>query len=140
MNRSATAARILFDGLRPHRRSAVIAFALMMIEAAVELSYPILLALMIDRGVVAGDPDQVLLWGCAMLALALLSFTCGISSTFFAADAGQSFARDLRTRLFQCLIAAPMRGFQQFAGASLLTRLTADVNQIQFAVFMCVRL
>nr|WP_255699476.1 ABC transporter ATP-binding protein [Luteimonas sp. Y-2-2-4F] len=114
--------------------------ALMLVEAAVELSYPVLLACLVDRGIVAGDPVQVLLWGGLMLALALLSFACGISSTFFASDAGQSVARDLRASIFDRVIAAPVRGVQRFTGASLLTRSTGDVNQIQIAVFMCLRL
>jgi ATP-binding cassette subfamily B protein len=122
------------------RRSLAIAFCLMVGEAAVELSYPLFMVLLVDHGVIPGDVGQVLLWGLSMVALALLSFVFGISSTFFASDAGQTFAHDLRGALFRRLTHAPVGIFQRLSTASMLTRVTADVNQLQTAVFMCVRL
>ncbi len=126
--------------LRPHRRSMVIALLLMFTEVLVELSYPLLLARLIDEGIMLKDTGTVLFWGLLMVLLALLSFVCGISSTFFASDAGQSCAHDLRAALFRRMNRAPLRVLQDFPTATLLTRLTSDVNRIQTAVFMCVRL
>ncbi|MBD1551925.1 ABC transporter ATP-binding protein [Pseudomonas typographi] len=131
---------ILLPYLRPHRRSLSIAFGLMLCEALVELSYPLFMLQLIDRGVLTHDQRQVLLWGSSMVILALFSFACGITSTFYAADGGQSFARDLRAALFSRLAFAPLAAFQRLSTASLLTRLTSDTNQLQNAVFMCVRL
>ncbi|WP_437883836.1 ABC transporter ATP-binding protein [Pseudomonas sp. LRF_L74] len=131
---------LLLPFLTPQRRSLAIAFGLMLCEALVELSYPLFMALLIDRGILGQDLSQVLLWGALMVGLALFSFACGISSTFFAADAGQSFARAIRHALFQRIARAPMATFQRHAPASLMTRLIGDVNQMQNAVFMCVRL
>jgi ATP-binding cassette subfamily B protein len=126
--------------ITPQRRSLLIAFTLMICEAAVELSYPLLMALLIDRGVLPRDLSQILVWGLVMAALALFSFACGISSTFFAADAGQRFARNLRSALFQRLSRASTAAFQRIPVPSMLTRLSSDVNQLQNAVFMIVRL
>lgn len=131
---------VLLPFLNPQRRSLAIAFGLMLCEALVELSYPLFMVLLIDRGILTHDLSQVLLWGLAMVGLALFSFVCGISSTFFASDAGQSFAWRLRSALFARMARAPLSSAQQHSTASLLTRLTSDVNQMQTAVFMCVRL
>ncbi|WP_263147388.1 ABC transporter ATP-binding protein [Pseudomonas sp. RIT-PI-AD] len=131
---------VLLPFLAPQRRSLGIAFGLMLCEALVELSYPLFMVALIDRGILPHALSQVLLWGLAMVALALFSFACGISSTFFASDAGQSFAWMARSALFERLARAPLRASQRLSTASLLTRLTSDVNQMQTAVFMCVRL
>jgi ATP-binding cassette subfamily B protein len=131
---------LLLPFLTPQRRSLFIAFGLMLCEALVELSYPLFMVLLIDRGILTHDVSQVLFWGLSMVALALLSLACGISSTFFAADAGQSFAKALRDALFRRLARAPLATFQRLSTSSMLTRLTSDVNQMQTAVFMCVRL
>lgn len=117
-----------------------IAWLLMLVELAVELIYPLLMAIIIDQGIVKKDLDVVLKWGVFMLALSLLAFLAGIINSFFAAHVSQHFAYDVRESLFKKIQAFSFSNLNRFPTSSFITRMTNDVTQVQNTVFMSLRI
>ncbi|MBD2846907.1 ATP-binding cassette domain-containing protein [Paenibacillus sp. IB182496] len=132
--------RKLFVFLKPYRLAAAAALALMLIELVVELVHPLLMAKVIDDGIVAGDRDAVLAWGAAMIGVALLGFAAGMINSFFSAQVSQGFGHDVRRAAFAKLQSLSYAAFNRFPTASLITRLTSDVTQLQNVVFMGLRI
>lgn len=130
----------IFPYIFPYKRSAFLALFLMGIELVVELLQPILMAKIIDDGILQEDFTVVSLWGAVLLALSLLAFAAGITNSFFAADLSQGVGFDLRRDLFQKVQSFSDRHFQRLSTPSLVTRITNDVIQIQNLLFMFVRI
>ncbi|WP_410514717.1 ABC transporter ATP-binding protein [Paenibacillus sp. BR2-3] len=131
--------RLIFSFLKKYRVAAVAALVMMLIELAVELSQPLLISKIIDEGIKGGDSSVVWLWGGILVASAVVAFVAGILSSFFASHASQSFAFDLRDKLYDRVQSFSYEVFNRFAASSLITRLTGDVSQLQDTIFMSLR-
>ena len=92
--------KTVFSYAKPYKWPIVIALCLMLIELSVELIQPLIIAKIIDDGILAGDVSVVWTWGSGMMALAFLAFFSGVINSYFAAHAAQSFAFDLRRHYF----------------------------------------
>lgn len=117
-----------------------IAIVLMLIELAVELWQPLLMAQIIDQGIAANDLHTVIKYGGIMLGISLLAFIAGITNSFFAAYASQNFGYDLRKNLYEKVQSFSFANFNKFPTSSLITRMTNDVNQLQMTLFMSLRI
>lgn len=112
----------------------------MLVELFVELSAPLFMGRMIDEGILQNDLSVVLKWGGIMVGISLIGFIAGIVNSFFASHVSQSFGYDLRKSLFNKIQSFSFANLNQFPTASLVTRLTNDVNQLQIVVFMSLRI
>ncbi|WP_017729093.1 ABC transporter ATP-binding protein [Halalkalibacterium ligniniphilum] len=130
----------VFSFLKPYKVPMVIALALMLIELAVELVHPLLLARIIDDGIMQGDIAVVMQWGSIMLALSFLALLAGILNSFYAAHVSQSAGFDIRSSIYQKVQTFSFTTFHRFSTSSLITRLTNDVTQIQNTIFMSLRI
>ncbi|GKV69064.1 putative ABC transporter ATP-binding protein YfiB [Sporosarcina sp. NCCP-2716] len=131
--------KTVFSYAKPYKWAIIIAIAMMLVELAVELVQPLLIAKIIDDGITAGDRGTILVFGIAMLGLALLAFAAGITNSYFAAHAAQGFGYDIRQALFRRIQSFSMATFLRFPSSSLITRLTSDVTMAQNILFMGVR-
>ncbi|TBL79090.1 ABC transporter ATP-binding protein [Paenibacillus thalictri] len=131
--------KVILPFIKPYRTSVTVALLLMLVELVVELWHPLLLARMTDQGIIAHDFHAVLLWGAMMVVIALIGFASGIINTFYASDASQGFAFDLRSAMFGKLVHSSYAEYNRYETSSLLTRLTGDVNQLQLAFFLSLR-
>ncbi|AGA59949.1 ABC-type multidrug transport system, ATPase and permease component [Thermobacillus composti KWC4] len=125
--------------LKPYRLAAGIALILMLVELVVELWHPVLMARIIDEGILPRDTGAVLRIGAWMTLLALLGFASGIVNSYFAAHVSQGFAFDVRAGMYERVQSFPYAVFSRFSAATLMTRMTSDVAQVQNAVFMSLR-
>ncbi len=132
--------RKLFSYLKPYRLPIGAALFLMLLELAVELVQPLLMAAIIDEGIMKNDLDRVLIWGSVMIGISLLSFAAGATNSFFASHVSQSFGYDVRLGLMEKLQSFSFNNLQKFSNATLITRMTNDVTQVQNTVFMGVRI
>ncbi|CAM4042531.1 ABC transporter ATP-binding protein [Mesobacillus thioparans] len=130
----------IFSFVKPYRIPIAAALSLMLIELAVELFQPLLIAKIIDEGIVARDLDTVIKWSGVMLGISILAFASGIANSFIAAHAGQSFGFDIREKLFSKVQAFSFTNFSHFPSSSLITRITNDVTQLQNTFFMSLRI
>jgi len=129
----------LLKYLKPYRLAAGIALILMLVELVVELWHPVLMARIIDEGILPRDTGAVLRIGAWMTLLALLGFASGIVNSYFAAHVSQGFAFDVRAGMYERVQSFPYAVFSRFSAATLMTRMTSDVAQVQNAVFMSLR-
>lgn len=130
---------IIFSYLKKYRVAAAAALVMMLIELAVELSQPLLISKIIDDGIRGKDNMTVWLWGGVLVISALVAFIAGVLSSFFASHASQGFAFDLRGQLYEKVQSFNYAVFRKFPTSSLITRLTADVSQLQDTIFMGLR-
>ncbi|CAM3852110.1 ABC transporter ATP-binding protein [Mesobacillus zeae] len=126
--------------LKPYRIPMGLAISFMLIELGVELMQPLLIARIIDKGILQNDLQAVMKLGGIMLGLSLLAFAAGITNSFIAAYASQNFGYDLRRSLFEKIQAFSFADFNKYPASSLITRITNDVNQLQSTLFMSLRI
>ncbi|MED4018302.1 ABC transporter ATP-binding protein [Sutcliffiella cohnii] len=126
--------------IKPYRIAVFIALALMLTELFVELFHPLLMAKIIDDGILQGDLSVVMKWGGIMVGLSFVAFAAGIINSFFAAHVSQSFGFDIRRAMYEKIQSFSFANFNFFPTSSLITRMTNDVTQIQNTVFMSLRI
>ncbi|MBZ5749664.1 ABC transporter ATP-binding protein [Metabacillus rhizolycopersici] len=126
--------------LKPYRISMSIALSLMLVELAVELIHPLLMAKIIDDGILKEDLSVVMWWGGVMVGLSLLAFASGMINSFYAAHVSQSFGFDIRKQIFVKVQTFSFENLSRFPAASLITRMTNDITQLQNTLFMGLRI
>lgn len=132
--------KTVFSYVKPYKWPALIALALMLIELIVELAQPLIMARIVDDGILAQDGQAIWYWGLVMLALSLLALVVGIINSYFASHAALSFGYDLRNALFSKIQSFTMATYLKFPTSSLITRLTSDITQVQNVFFMSLRI
>lgn len=100
---------------------------------------PWIMAKIIDVGIQNGDVRYVTRMGLLMIAMALASLTAGVLAGRFAAIAGAGLSKGIRQKLFYKVQEFSFRNIDHFTTASLITRLTTDVNNTQMAFMMMIR-
>lgn len=112
-------------------------------EVIVEVIIPTIMASLINDGIKKGQLDVVTSKGFLMIGLSLLSLVFGVLGIIFSTNAAQGFAYNLRKRLFEKIQTFSFANIDKFSSASLITRLTTDVNMTQnvyrMLIHMCVR-
>ncbi|WP_058308865.1 ABC transporter ATP-binding protein [Gracilibacillus massiliensis] len=132
--------KTIFKYADTYRKAMVIALTLMIVELIVELIQPILMAKIIDDGILSEDMSTIYIYGAILVGLTLLAFTAGIASSFFAAEVSQGVGHDLRRDMFRNVQMFSAMKIQQFATSTLLTRMTNDVTQVQNLLFAFMRI
>ncbi|MED2971099.1 ABC transporter ATP-binding protein [Fictibacillus sp. B-59209] len=125
--------------LKPYRLQVAVALFLMLVELAVELLQPLLIAKIIDNGILKKDLEVVMVWGGVMVGISLCAFAAGVINSFYASHVSQNYGYDLRKHLFTKIQAFSFANFNRFPTTSLITRMTNDVTQMQNTVFMSLR-
>ena len=112
-------------------------------EVLMEVIIPFVMAKIIDVGIAGKDLPFVAKYGGLMIGLAVFSLICGMLGTRFSTVAAQGFAATLRQRLYAKIQGFSFANIDRFSTASLVTRLTTDVNMAQnvyrMLIHMCVR-
>ena len=130
----------LFSCLKAYRTEAVLAPLFKLFEAVLELFVPLVVAQIVNRGTATGD-KSVILWGCAVLvAFGVVGLIFALTAQFFAAKAAVGASAELRTRLFDKLQSYSYSQIDKMGTATMITRMTSDVNQVQTGVNMSLRL
>lgn len=132
--------RKLLPFLKPYKFAITIALIFTLLELAVELVQPLLMAKIIDEGILVKDLSVVLKWGGLMLLFSAIAFLAGITNSFYSAHVGQNFGFDVRSKLFAKVQSFSFANFNLFPASSLITRMTNDITQIQNTVFMSLRI
>ena len=126
--------------VHPYKLAAGIALFFMLIELVVELAQPLLMAKIINEGVMEQNLQVIMLWGGIMLSFSVLAFAAGIFNTFFASHVSQSFAYDVRKSIFRKVQELSYLQHSLFPAGSLITRMTNDIQQLQNTMFMLLRI
>ncbi len=118
----------------PYRRDVLLAAVCIFIETSLELLIPVLMSVVIDDGVLAGDVAVVWRCGAAMLACSVASLALGQGFAQFAARAAAGLGANIRREEFARVQAYAFENLDHFDASSLVTRMTTDVTVIQNAM------
>jgi ATP-binding cassette, subfamily B, multidrug efflux pump len=127
---------LLATYLRPYRGPLVLVIALLLVQAIGNLYLPDLNADIINNGIAKGDNDYILRTGGLMLAVTALLGVAAIIGVYWGARVAMGFGRDLRSAIFSKVETFSQVEVNHFGPASLITRNTNDVQQVQLVVFM----
>ena len=118
----------------PYRKDVLLAAVCIFVETSLELLIPVLMSVVIDDGVLAGNVAVVWRCGAAMLACAAASLVLGQGFARFAARAATGLGANIRREEFACVQAYAFENLDHFDASSLVTRMTTDVTVIQNAM------
>ncbi len=132
--------KTLAKSLREHKKGSVFTILLSVLEAAFEILIPLCMADLIDNGVDHGDMNAVWKYGVALLIFAILQLITGVLSAHVAAKTSVGFAANLRQDMYDNVQTFAFSNIDKFSTASIVTRLTTDVTNIQNAYQMLIRM
>ena len=122
--------------LRPYAPQLLLVMGLLLIQAIGNLYLPDLNADIINNGVVRGDTDYILRVGAFMLLITVIVGIAAVASVYFSSLVANAFARDVRGAVFSTVETFGQVEVNKFGPASLITRNTNDVQQVQQVVFV----
>lgn len=132
--------KTLLKSLREYRRSTLITPLLVGVEALLEILMPTLMAYLIDYGINAQDMGYVVRMGLVLVLVSLTSLTLAFFAGRSAATASAGFAKNLRHDMFENVQRLSFSNIDKFSTASIITRVTTDVSNVQNAFQMMIRM
>jgi len=126
--------------LKPYRKECIVGPIFKLLEAILELIMPTIMALIINNGVIRNDLDYIIRIGGLMVLMAVLGFGSSVICQYYAARASQGFGTTLRKKIFEHISSLSHAEIDKFGTPSLINRITNDVNQLQLAIAMLIRL
>jgi len=123
-----------------YRKEAILTPILTMLEAAMEMLMPVMMAKIIDEGIDAGNIQNVYRYGGMMIVMAAMALTFGVLAGRLAAKASTGFAANLRADMFRNIQTFSFANIDRYSTAGLVTRLTTDVTNLQNAFQMMTRM
>lgn len=130
----------LFSYIGEYRKNSILAPIIVAIEVIIEIFIPYLMASIIDNGLNRGDMSHIFKMGILTFILAIVSLGAGVAAGRFAANASAGFAKNIRKTLFYKIQEFSFTNIDRFSTAGLITRFTTDVNNIQNAYQMIIRI
>ena len=126
--------------MKKYKLQSILAPAFKMLEAAFDLTVPILVARIIDEGIAAGNTRVIWVNFALMLLMAVLGLICSFTAQFFAAKAAIGAATGLRRDLLRHIQTLSFTELDTIGTSTLITRMSADINQVQNGINMFLRL
>lgn len=130
----------LFRFLTPYRATIWTILGLLLLQSMADLYLPSLMSDIIDVGVMQSDTGYIWKMGAIMLVVAAGGGICAIASSYFSAQVGVGFGRDLRHQTFSRVEGFSLGEFDKMGTATLITRTTNDVTQVQTVSIMILRM
>ncbi|GIP47563.1 multidrug ABC transporter ATP-binding protein [Paenibacillus sp. J53TS2] len=130
----------LFRNLKPYRWLVAAVLIFVFFQTLSELYLPTLMADIVDKGVVNGDTPYIWRIGGLMLVVALGGMACSIAASYFSSKAATGFGKLLRGKVFKHVSNFSLEEFDTIGTASLITRTTNDITQVQQVLIMILRM
>ncbi len=131
--------RQLLKSVREYKKSSFLTPLFVTFEVILEVIIPMLMAKLIDFGIEAGNMNYILKMGFALIVCCIVSLTFGALSGKHAAIASAGFAKNLRQDMYEKVQTYAFSNIDKFSSASIVTRLTTDITNIQNAYQMAIR-
>lgn len=130
----------LLKSIRQYKKDTILTPVLIIFEVILEVAIPFLMASLIDYGIDAGNLSYILKMGTVLIVSAMISLLFGALAGKTAARASAGFARNLRHDIYYNIQNFSFSNIDKFSTASLVTRLTTDVTNVQNAFMMIIRM
>ena len=132
--------KTLAKQIKEYKSASLVTPIFMILEVAMEMVIPLLMASIIDDGVQAGDMKHIFAIGCYMILAAIVGLFAGVMGGKYGAKASTGFARNLREAMYENIQTFSFSNIDKFSTAGLVTRMTTDVTNIQNAYQMLLRM
>lgn len=126
--------------IKEYKWASIATPVFMLLEVAVDTIIPLLMASIIDNGVNMGDTRHIYIMGVWMIVAALFGLLTGCLGAKYGAKAAMGFGKNLRAAMFRNIQTFSFANIDRFSSASLVTRMTTDVTNIQNAYMMLLRM
>ena len=126
--------------IKEYKWASIATPVFMLLEVAVDTIIPLLMASIIDNGVNMGDTRHIYIMGVCMIVAALFGLLTGCLGAKYGAKAAMGFGKNLRAAMFRNIQTFSFANIDRFSSASLVTRMTTDVTNIQNAYMMLLRM
>ncbi|MFS8512668.1 MAG: ABC transporter ATP-binding protein/permease [Planifilum fulgidum] len=130
----------ILKNLKVYKWIVLSVFACVFIESMANLYLPTLMSDIVDKGVVVGNKPYIWKMGGLMLFISAIGALASIAASYFSSGAAMGFGRDLRRKVFVHVLDFSLQEFDQVGTASLITRTTNDITQLQQVVIMLFRM
>ncbi len=130
----------LLESVREFKRDALLTPFFVVLEVVMEVIIPMVMALLIDKGIDGQDMAAIWKYGIILVLCAMLALVFGAAAGTFAARASTGFARNLRHDMYYNVQNFSFSNIDKFSTGSIVTRLTTDVTNVQNAFQMCTRI
>lgn len=131
MKGSSKEMKLIFHYIRKHKKSFFIALFFLGIETLADLLQPTLMSYIVDNGVQEKDVSQILGYGAIMLLIAALGALGAVTRNIFATKTSQQISMEMRSDIYDKVLDLSFENIDRLAPASIITRITNDVTQIQ---------
>lgn len=125
--------KTLAASVREYKKYAILSPIFVVLEVVFEVLIPYVMSIMLDEGIQKANNRLVLIIGLSMTAMAIVSLICGILSGKFASTASAGFAKNLRHDMYAKIQTYSFSNIDDFSTASLVTRLTTDVTNVELS-------
>ncbi|MDO5559708.1 MAG: ABC transporter ATP-binding protein [Oscillospiraceae bacterium] len=132
--------KTLSKSIREYKKTSVKSVVYITLEVIFEILIPLCMARLLDKGIIAGQMNVVIKYGVILLVLALLQLATGMLAAVLSARAAAGFAANLRHDIFKNVQTFSFSNIDRFSTASIVTRLTTDVTNVQNAYQMIIRM
>ena len=132
--------KVLAKYIKEYKLTSLLTIVFIIGEVIFELLIPYMMTFIIDKGVAINDFNAVIKYGSIMIVLAVLGLICGIAAGIYGANASAGFAKNLREGMFRNIQNFSFSNIDKFSSASLVTRLTTDITNVQNSYQMILRM
>ena len=130
----------LLKYMRGYGKECILGPLFKLLEASFELLIPLVVAAIVDTGIVNGDGRYVVKMCLVMIGLGIIGLVCAVTAQFFAAKAAVGFATRLRHAVMQHILSLSYTEIDNLGTSTMVTRMTSDVNQVQNGINLTLRL
>ena len=123
-----------------YRKEIILGPFFKLLEAIFELCIPLVCIRIIDIGIRQSRHQYVIMMAAFMIVLGMIGFGCAVVAQYYAASVATSFSTDLRHLLFEKIGMLRLEQIQKLESATLITRMTSDINQVQTGINLTLRL
>lgn len=132
--------KVIFDNLGEYKKYALLSPFFVLLEVLMNAAIPFFMTKIIDAGILKNSSENIIHYGLILFVLAGISLATGIISGYMATKASSGLAKNMRYSMFQNITNFSFKNMDKFKRGTLITRMTTDVQMVQMAFQMTIRM
>ncbi|CAG7586613.1 putative ABC transporter ATP-binding protein [Peptoniphilus tyrrelliae] len=132
--------KVIFDNLGEYKRHALLSPFFVLLEVLMNAAIPFYMTKIIDEGILKNSSERIIKYGIILLVFAAISISAGIISGYLATKASSGLAKNMRYSMFDNITKFSFENMDKFKRGTLITRMTTDVQMVQMAFQMTIRM
>ena len=132
--------KVIFDNLGEYKKHALLSPFFVLLEVLMNAAIPFYMTKIIDEGILKNSSERIIKYGIILLVFATISISAGIISGYLATKASSGLAKNMRYSMFDNITKFSFENMDKFKRGTLITRMTTDVQMVQMAFQMTIRM